>query len=99
MKRRRICPLPSRRATRDSKPRHKPFGFSPHAARLLLVGQPLILLALCDFAARLYHGTQLGEIGTMLRLEDAGRHIGAAMALLWGAALWLDYMERTTERR
>jgi hypothetical protein len=94
MKQRRIHPLPSRRTLRDSKPRRKPWGLCPHAARLLLVGQPLILLGLCDFAARLYHGAQIGEVGTMLRIEDAGSSIGAAMALLWGAALWLDYMER-----
>ena len=94
MKQRRIHPLPSRRTLRDSKPRRKPWGLCPHAARLLLGAQPLILLGLCDFAARLYHGAQIGEVGTMLRIEDAGSSIGAAMALLWGAALWLDYMER-----
>ena len=99
MKRRRHCPLPSRRRTvRGPKNRHNPWGFCPHAARLLMIGQPLILLGLCDFAARLYHGAQMGEVGTMLRIEDAGGSIGAAMAILWGAALWLDYMERTAKR-
>lgn len=98
MKRRHISPLPSRRTLRDSKNRQSPWGFCPHAARLLLVGQPLILLALCDFAARLCHGARIGEVGTMLRIEDAGSSIGAAIALLWGAALWLDYMERTAQR-
>ena len=99
MKLRHFCPPPSRcRSMRDSKisPK-KPWGFCPHAARLLLVGQPLILLGLCDFAARLYRGAQIGEVGTMLRLEDAGSSIGAAIALLWGAALWLDYMERAAQ--
>jgi len=92
-------PLPSRRhSARALKTRHKPWGFCPHAARLLMIGQPLILLGLCDFAARLYHGAQMGEVGTMLRIEDAGSSIGAAMAILWGAALWLDYMERTMKR-
>ena len=100
MKQRRIPPLPSsRHALRDPKSRRVPWGFCPHAARLLLIGQPLILLALCDFAARLYHGAQLGEVGTMLQIEDAGGSIGAAMAILWGAALWLDYMERSTREQ
>ena len=99
MKRHHIPPLPSRRQMRDSDRSKRRWGFCPHAARLLLIGQPLILLGLCDFAARLYHGARIGEVGTMLRIEDAGSSIGAAIALLWGAALWLDYMERTTHEK
>ncbi len=100
LRRQSDSPPPSRRrSVRGSKARHKPWGFCPHAARLLLVGQPLILLGLCDFAARLYHGAQMGEVGTMLNIQDAGGSIGAAMAILWGAALWLDYMEREQNMR
>ena len=74
-------------------------GFSRYASRLLLVGQPLLLIALCDYAARLYAATQAGEVGFYLRLGDAAEEIFAAAIILWGGALLLDYMEKREEQK
>lgn len=65
--------------------------FKPHAYRLLLGGHILILLALCDFAARLHAGV---VIEPRLYIGEFMRSVAAAFVLLWGAGLGLDFWER-----
>ncbi|MBQ9152108.1 MAG: hypothetical protein IJX72_07640 [Clostridia bacterium] len=68
----------------------------PHASRLLLAGYILILLSLCDFAARLSAGT---SVEPLLYIEPYMRSVSSATILLWGAAIGLDWLERTQNRR
>ena len=56
--------------------------------RLLLTGHILILLALCDFAARLHAGC---AVEPLLYLNEFIRSVSVAYVLLWGAGLGLDY--------
>ena len=65
--------------------------FKPHALGLLWAGHTLILLALCDFAARLHAGISAAHV---LYIEDFMRSVSVASVLLWGAGLGLEYWER-----
>ena len=63
------------------------------ASRFLLCTQPLLLLAFCDFAARLYDGLSRGEVGIMLRLGYMLEHIIASAVILYTTAMLLNYLE------
>ncbi len=67
----------------------------PHAFRLLLVGHILILLSLCDFAARLSAG---GSVEVFLYIGEYMHSVAAAWVMLWGAGLGLDLWERGVEK-
>lgn len=58
------------------------------AMRLLIAGHILIVLALCDFAARLHGGT---SVETLLYIDEFIRSVALSFVLLWGAGLGLDY--------
>ena len=66
------------------------FRLRPLALRLMLGGHFLILLALCDFAARLYAGESLEPI---LYASEFMRSVSVAFALLWGAGLGINFLE------
>ena len=68
------------------------FGKTP--LRLLLAGHILILLALCDFAARLHAG---GEVEHVLYIADFIRSVAISYVLLWGAGLGLDYWGKASK--
>lgn len=72
--------------------RFPPIG--PIPARLLRAGHILILLALCDFAARL-HG---GAPETRLYIGEFMRSVSISYALLWGAGLGMDYWGKASGR-
>ncbi len=80
---------------RRRTPRTPPIGPMPAAARLLLIGEWLILLAVCDFAARLFSAEAAGAVGAIHRLSDFGGSVSAAAVILVGSAVGLDYWERT----
>lgn len=62
-------------------------------ARFLLFVQPVLLLAFCDFAARLYHGVSRGEVGIMLRLGYMLEHVIASAVIAYSFALLMNYLE------
>ena len=64
------------------------------ASKLCLIGLPLLLVGLCDTAARLHTQMQAGATGIMLRLGYDFECIVAGFAVLVGGVLLLDYMER-----
>ena len=73
-------------------------GRTPSALRLgsralgfLMVGHTLILLALCDFAARLHAGV---TIEPLLYMEEFLRSVAVSFPLLWGFGLFFDYWEK-----
>ncbi len=70
-------------------------GLCSAAARLVIIGEILMLLAVCDFAARLNVAALAGATGALLRLSDFGSSLSASAVLLWAMALGLDYWERT----
>ncbi len=82
--------------TTQSVPR---WGLYPVAARLVIIGQILMLLAICDFAARLNMAELAGAQGALLRLSDIGGTLSASASLLWASALGLDYWERHERMR
>lgn len=69
-------------------------GLTSPAARLALTGTLLISLAACDVAARLHDGITAGEIGIMLRMGYDVECLLAALAVLVGGTLLLDYCVR-----
>ncbi len=73
-----------------------PIGLSPLSARLLIIGEMLMLAALFDFAARLNMASLAGSAGAILRMSDIGGSLSASAVILWASALGLDYLERTT---
>ncbi len=73
------------------------YGLMPIASRLLIAGEILILLALCDFAARLDAAVLAGSQGALLRLSDIGGAVSSAGVILVGSVLFLDYEERREE--
>ncbi len=75
------------------------WGFCPASARLLILGEILILLAICDFAARLYTYETAGAVGSILLMSDIGGSLSASAVILWAAGLGLDYLERTCPKR
>ncbi len=84
--------------TVQSSRRPRRIGLSTMAARLCIFGEILILLALCDFAARLNVAELAGSTGAILRLSDIGSTLSASFVLLCFATLGLDYMERMDAR-
>ena len=62
-----------------------------HALAFLKAGHTVILLALCDFAARLHAGVTMEPL---LYIEHFMRSVSVAFVLLWGAGLGLDYWEK-----
>ncbi len=62
---------------------------SSPAGKLLLCGHFLILLPLCEYAARL----AAGSAEHLLYLEAFIGSISSAAILLWGAGLGLDYLD------
>ena len=79
-------------------PPHSPRHTSPpcslrlgrRALRFLQAGHGVILLALCDFAARL-HG---GDPEALLYIGEFIRSASVAFVLLWGAGLGLDLWDK-----
>ena len=72
----------------------KPIRRRSAAGRLLLGGHALILLALCDFTARL-----VGRSAEhLLYAEHFLSSLSAAFVLVWGAALGVDYLESRSHR-
>ena len=83
--------LPKKRHFKAAK---KPYGIwelRPCASALLLVGYILMVLSLCDFAARLYEGISPDPA---LYIADFAHSVSSATAVLWASALGLDWMER-----
>ena len=79
------------RGLRRRSPQH-PLTFSPirsPSGILLLWGHFLILLALCEYAARL----AAGSTEHLLYLEHFTGSVSSATVLLWGAGLGLDYLD------
>ncbi len=74
-------------------------GFSPVSSRLLIGGHILLLAALCDFAARLFTYEMAGAVGSIHLMDTLGGSVSASLAILWGVALGLDYLERTCPPR
>lgn len=74
-------------------PRLQTWGLLPHAARYLITGHILILVALGEFAARLHSGNP--EV--FLHTEDFLTSVMGAWVIMWGAGILLDYLERTIE--
>ncbi len=66
------------------------------AAYLIIAGEILILLALCDFAARLDTAVLQESAGAILRMSSIGGTLSASGVLLAAGAIGLDYMERET---
>ena len=67
-----------------------PFSLGTPALRLLLGGHVLIVVALCDFAARLHGGASL-EV--LLYIGEFIRSVAISYVILWGAGLGLDYWD------
>ncbi len=80
-------------------PVRKRWGLCPAAARLILIGEILLLLAICDFAARLDAAALAGSTGAIHRLSDFGGSVSASAVILWAFGLGLDYLERTLPPR
>lgn len=79
------------RGLRQRTPKRS-LAFSPirsPSGTLLLWGHFLILLALCEFAARL----ATGSAEHLLYLETFMGSVSSAAVLLWGAGLGLDYLD------
>ena len=60
----------------------------PYASTLLLLGHILILVALCEFAARLHAGV---STELLLYMEDFMRSVSVAGVLTWSISLLADY--------
>lgn len=80
-----------RYSARKYLPKYAP---SPAAINLWLAGLPFLLLALCDVGVKIHEGIASGAVGFMLHLGYGLECIVAGLAILTGAALLLDYMER-----
>lgn len=63
----------------------------PLSFRILLVGHILIVVALCDFAARLHAGS---SVEPLLYMPEFMRSVATSAVVLWGAALGLDLWDR-----
>ena len=71
--------------------RRTPLRLGSRSLAFLRAGHTVILLALCDFAARLHAGTTLEP---RLYIADFMRSVAVAFVLLWGAGLGLDLWEK-----
>lgn len=76
----------------------KKIGPSPLAALLLLIGQPMLLLALMDIAVSVWRAGVRGDLGAHLLLTEQGEYVVASAVILYGAALLLDYMEKSYQK-
>ncbi len=65
---------------------------------LIITGLILLLLATCDFAARLDIAAESGARGAIYRLSDFGSSMSASIVILAAAGLGLDYLERKQDR-
>ena len=74
------------------------YGPQPLAARLLLIGQPLILIALMDIAVYIWRAGVRGDLGVHFLLTERGEYVLASAVILYGAALMLDYMEKACKK-
>ena len=72
----------------------KKHGPEPLAALYLLIGQPMLLAALCYIAAWLYSSEQNGDIGIRLPLFEMIEYIAISCLILYSGALLLDYLEK-----
>ena len=79
---------------RPSRRKSEPYGLCPFAARLVIIGEILMLLAVFDFAARLNVARLEGSTGALLRLSEFGGAMSASAVLLCAFALGIDYWER-----
>ena len=75
--------------------RKKRIGPQPLSALLLLIGQPLLLLALMDIAVSVWQAGIRGDIGAHWRLTERGEYVVASAVILYGAALFVDYLEKS----
>ena len=80
--------LPSSRRT-PIKRRKRPV--MPFSHRFLLVGHILILLSLCDFAARLHAGVSADPV---LYIGEYFRSVSVSIVLVWAAGLGFDLWEK-----
>ena len=80
-------------AVRMRRRRHTPSALrlGARSRRFLMVGHTLILLALCDFAARLHAGISPEPL---LYMEEFLRSVAVSFPLLWGFGLFFDYWEK-----
>lgn len=69
-------------------------GPSRLASLLLLIGQPLLLVALMDIAASIFRSGVAGDLGIGLRLVERGEYVLASAVILYGGALFVDYLEK-----
>lgn len=67
------------------------FSLTCSAGRFLLVGQILLVLSLCHFAAML---TGEGRAEALLYIDAYASSLSATFVILWGTALGLDLLER-----
>lgn len=81
------------RSHKTVSPNPQPWGLFPHAARYLIMGHILILIALGAFASYLHSGNP--EV--FLHTEDFLTSVMGAWVIMWGAGILLDYLERTIE--
>ena len=63
----------------------------PLSLKLLLAGHILIVIALCDFAARLHAGL---SVEPLLYISEFMRSVSVSVILLWGVGLGLDFWGR-----
>lgn len=84
----------SKNTQKNRKDRKAPWGPTRLAGRLSLVGLPLLLLGLCDVAARLCDGLRAGSVGLIYTMAYDIECLAAGAAILLGGALLLDYLER-----
>ena len=69
------------------------FAIHRTASRFLLATLPVLLLAFCDFAARLYHSFVRGDSGIMLCFGEMLEHMLASCTIVCAVALLLNYLE------
>ena len=74
--------------------KRRAIGPSRLAALILLIGQPLLLIALMDIAAAVFRAGVSGDLGIHLRLAERGEYVVASAVILYGGALFLDYLEK-----
>lgn len=79
--------------SQKKKNKHK-LGPTRLAGRLWIVGLMILLLGLCDVAARFCDGLRAGAVGIILLLAYDFECLMAGATVLTGGALLLDYMER-----
>lgn len=94
--------LPARgHGNKQTEKRHteNKWGLTRYAGRLALTGLSVILAGSCAYAAALFDGITAGETGILLRLGSSGEALAAALAILVGGVLLLDYQERKDKRK